>query len=92
MKKSYLLIYNDIFGSRESIKQVLNDSPLIINWRYDMPHVFYLISENSAKEISNYLNSELGKGRHIVSEVNENYWGRTHKDTWQFIKNKGRKK
>ena len=92
MKKAYILIHNDVFGSREEIKSALEKSPVINNWRYDMPHSFYLLSEYSAKEISQYLTEKLGnEGRHIVTEVDTNYWGRTHKETWAFIKKKGNK-
>lgn len=88
MKKSYILIYNDTLGTREEVKKVVDDAPMIISWRYDIPHAFYLISESSAQEISNYIHGKLGDGRLVVAEIGENYWGRTHKDTWYFIKNK----
>ena len=88
MKKIYLLIYNDTLGTREQVKNAVDSAPMINTWRYDIPHAFYLVSESSAKEIANHLQSTLGDGRLIVTEIGENYWGRTHKDTWYFIKNK----
>ena len=92
MRKIYMLIYNDKLGSREQVKDALDNCPLVINWRYDIPHVFYVISQSSAKEISKSLHEKFGQGRHVIAEINDNYWGRTHKETWSFIKDKGRSK
>ena len=88
MKRSYLLIYNDALGTREQVKNAVDAAPMIITWRYDIPHAFYLVSESSAHEIADHLYGALGDGRLVVTEIGDNYWGRTHKDTWYFIKNK----
>jgi hypothetical protein len=88
MKKTYLFVYNDVLGTREQVKEALNKSPLVLTWRYDIPHAFYLVSEAQAKEISEMLHETLGNGRFLVTELSDNYWGRGHKDTWYLIKNK----
>jgi hypothetical protein len=90
MKKSYLLAYNATVGSREEVKTVLDGCPFIETWRYDIPNTFYLVSESSAREISDYLFQGVGnKGQHVVTEIMPtNYWGRSSNDTWHLIKNK----
>jgi len=87
MKKSYLLVYNDQFGTREQVKAAIDSCSLVITWRYDMPHSFYLISEASAKELGTKLYEARGSGRFVLTEM-EHYWGRASKDTWHLVKNK----
>jgi hypothetical protein len=88
MKKVYIFSYSDALGTREQIKDALNGMSIIETWRYDIPHTFYLVSESSARDISEALHKALGGGRFIVAEIGGNYWGRGAKDTWYFIQNK----
>ena len=90
MKKAYVMIYNDEVGTRDQVKEVLNHHP-IETWRYDIPNSFYLVSEESARAISEYIRSKLPQGRFVVTEISNNYWGHTTPDTWHLIKHKAHK-
>jgi len=91
VKKAYLLVFSDEFGTREQVKQWLNEMPEIITWRYDMPHSFYVISENTAAEIANPLHDRSGKGRFLVSEITANKWGWLPQATWYLLDQKEHK-
>lgn len=88
MKKVYLFIYSDKMGDRESIKNSLDSIVEILDWRYDLPNCFYLISECSANELSNliYHKYEERPCRFIISEIQTNRQGYLPKDTWTFLK------
>jgi len=89
MRKLYLLIYNDFMGDRELLKRWADNSSIVITWRYDLPHCFYLVSEASASELSEDLKSILGaKGKFLITEVSENRQGWLPADTWYFLRNK----
>ena len=91
MKKAYLLVYSDLFGSREEVKDYLNSMQDVDTWRYDLPNCFYLISEESAETLADQL-IELseGKGRFIVSETTDNRQGLLSQETWFLIENKSK--
>lgn len=92
MKKSYLLAYSDSLGTRDEIKECLSGLDVIDTWRFDMPYTFYVISDNSANEISQAIRDSLGNGRFIITEISsENKQGWLPKETWYLINNKKRK-
>ena len=92
MKKVYLLIYNDLLGSREEIKVVLNEIPEVSTWRYDMPNMFYIISEYSSKEIALKIREHFPiKGKFIITEITNNYYGWLDSDSWYLLQNKAHK-
>ena len=43
MSNFYLFIYSDSLGNREEVKDILNDIPDVLSWRYDMPNSFYIV-------------------------------------------------
>ncbi len=89
MKKSYLFIYSNTVGAREEVKNHLNTMQSVITWRFDMPNVFYIVSENSANEIAKEFESKAGtNGRFIFLEYNENAQGRLTSDSWHLLSNK----
>lgn len=89
MKKAYLLVYNDIFGSRNAVRGYLDSMPEITNWRCDLPHCFYLISEASSEVLARRLRKLAGdKGRFLITELADNKFGWLHKRTWYLIKHK----
>ena len=92
MRKAYLLVYSDKNITREQITKFMNESDVIITWRYDMPNSYYFISEESAKDVSMALRESLFEFRHIIVEIEDNYWGWLPNDTWYLIKNKRLKK
>ncbi len=91
MRKAFLMVYNDELGSREVVKKELDECPLIITWRYDIPHCFYLISESSAENIATALRDTLGKGKFIIVNVGSDYYGWNSAETWYLLKNKKHK-
>jgi hypothetical protein len=75
MRRVYLLAYSDSLGTREQVKQCLNKMQEVIAWRLDPPHAFYIVSEESAPVLANRIREILGKGRFIVTEIDENRQG-----------------
>jgi hypothetical protein len=89
MKKLYLLIYNDDVGTRLEIKAIINSMTTVISWRFDIPHSFYITSNNSAKEIhEEFIAANGKKGRFMFVECTDNRQGLMLKDTWYFLNNK----
>jgi len=87
MRKSYLLVYSDSW-SRESVKNCLSSIPEVINWRYDMPNCFYIISEDTATNIATSIRRKLGNKRFLITEISPNKQGWLPSDTWYLINNK----
>ncbi|WP_336341666.1 hypothetical protein [Pseudomonas atacamensis] len=89
MKKLYLLIYNDDVGTRTEVKTILNKMTTVLLWRYDIPHCFYITSNNSAKELhEEFITANGKKGRFMFIECTDNRQGLMLKDTWFFLNNK----
>ena len=89
MKKSYILVYSGNVGKREDIKSALNGMDSIEKWRYDLPSCFYLVSEQTAKEISTELYEKTdGNGMFIISEVPANSYGWLTPESWHLIQKK----
>lgn len=91
MRKLFLLVYNDEVGSRETIKKAIDECPLVITWRSDLPNSFYLISESKAKDIATALREATGKGKFVLAEVGSDYWGWNTPETWYLFANKKNK-
>ena len=88
-KRAYLLIYSSGVGTREEVRDYIDELPEILNWRYDIPHAFYLVSESSADEITEkILTFTDGDGRFLITEVTENSQGWLPKRTWQLLNEK----
>lgn len=88
-RHAYLFIYNDDAGAREEIRGYIDKLPEILNWRCDMPHAFYLVSECSAKEIAEKIRAFTGdEGRFLISEVTGNKQGWLPKRTWRLLNEK----
>ncbi len=89
MRKSYLFIYDDKVGSREDVKKYLDSLSQIINWRYDLPNSFYLVSELSAEEIADLiLEYTKEKGRFLVTELASNKQGWLTNISWAMVNKK----
>lgn len=86
--KSYLLVYDTAFGSRDEVKALLN-IPEVTHWRYDMPNCFYLVSALSAEELVDGLRKRNGdKGKFLISEISGNVQGYLTPASWYLINNK----
>lgn len=92
MKKLYIFNYTETAGTREQIKAWLDQEERIINWRYDMPGCFYLVSDATSRELSESFIKFNGKeGRHLIAEINDNRQGLLPKQTWEFMRHRGPK-
>ena len=92
MDKVYLFIFDNNVGTREEIIDVLNTMQLVTNWRYDIPHTFYVISAYSAQELYDEFIANNGvKGRFMFMEAADNRQGQMLSDTWYLLTNKSHK-
>lgn len=88
-RRAYLFIYTSGVGTREEIRDYIDNLPEIINWRYDVPHAFYLISESSADEITDRIRQfSDGDGRFLITEISENSQGWLTRGAWRFLNEK----
>lgn len=89
MRKSYLMTYSATLGTRDQIKEWLNEMPEVITWRTDLPNCFYIVSTHTAQQLFNALQRVAGKkGRFLISEVTSNKQGLLPSDTWYLLNNK----
>jgi hypothetical protein len=89
MRCAYILVYNDEAGGRNEMKGFIDAIPEILNWRYELPNCFYLISDKSAGELTDLLRKKTGdKGAFIIAELNNNRQGWLDKESWELISTK----
>lgn len=89
MNKAYIFLYNSEVGTREQVKEFIDSRPEIVNWKYELPNSFYLISPKSAQELSAIIRSFTGKkGRFLVMECSANRQGWLDPATWTFLQEK----
>jgi len=91
MRKAYILVYSNNLGTRDQVKECMDNISQVITWRYDMPNSFYIISDDSADEIARAIHDYTGKTKFIVSEITSNKQGWLSKETWYLINNKEHK-
>jgi 5-methylcytosine-specific restriction endonuclease McrA len=92
MRKAYILVYSDTLGSREEVKAALNALPQVKTWRHDLPHCFYIISEEEAATLAPLIREKCGnKGRFIILEVGANKQGWLTPESWFLLNNKRHK-
>ena len=91
MRRLFIFIYGDEVGTREEVKNAIDANPLIVNWRYDLPYSFYLVSDVSAKELATSIRETLPKGRFVVTVADHEYWGWNSDETWYLFQNKSTK-
>jgi len=89
MNNAYIFLYNDDIGTREEVKKFIDSRREIVNWRYELPNSFFLISPNSAQELSAIIRSFTGeKGKFLVAECGANRQGWLDRETWTFFREK----
>ena len=90
MNRAYLFVYGDDLGTREEVKTILEAIPQIVNWRYEMPNSFYLISSETAETLSALIRMESGKDKptFLVVEILSNRYGWLNPEGWEFIRKK----
>lgn len=86
-RRAYIFVYAEELGDREALRDFLDRLPEVLNWRYDLPNAFYLVSESSADELANKIKL-VGTGRFIITEVPENSQGWLPRRSWDIITQK----
>lgn len=86
-RRAYLFVYAADLGTREELRDFLDGLPEVLNWRYDLPNAFYLVSESEAGELADKIR-QVGHGRFIVTEVPENSQGWLPRRSWDVITSK----
>jgi hypothetical protein len=89
MKKCYILAHNAAAASHEQMSTVLNSLKEVSIWKSEIPSVFFIVSENSAAELTKLVRAQTGdKGRFLISEITANRNGWITADSWHLINNK----
>jgi hypothetical protein len=89
VRRAYLLLYSADIGDRAFVKKWVQESPLVLTWRYDLPNCFYVISEASAQDLCDSFRAYTGpKGRFMFMEASDNRQGFLPADTWYLLRNK----
>ena len=92
MKRAYLFIYDDGVGTREEITKIFNTMPAVITWRFDMPHAYYIVSENSAEELyAQFIIYNGKKGKFMFVETGSNRQGLMLSEAWHILNHKTHK-
>lgn len=86
-RRTYLFVYAADLGTREELRDFLDDLPEVLNWRYDLPNAFYLVSESEAGELADKIR-QVSRGRFIVTEITENSEGWLPRRSWDVIAEK----
>ncbi len=91
MRKSYVFVYSNSLGTRDEIKNCIDNMSEVIHWRYDMDQCFYLVSENSADDLAEKIRNNLGKNeRFLIVEKTSNSQGWLPSETWTLLNDKRR--
>lgn len=86
-RRAYLFVYAADLGTREELRDFLEELPEVLNWRYDLPNTFYLVSESTASELAGKIR-QAGRGRFVVTEIPENSNGWLPRRSWEVITDK----
>lgn len=81
----YLFIYSSSFGDRQELKDYFDSCLFIEHWRCDLPNCFYLVSEETAYDISRHIKEKFPNSRYLLTEISSNRQGWLPKSTWNFI-------
>ena len=70
----------------ETVKALLNDCPLICDWRSDIPNTFLIKSDNQASELADFFIEKKPNSRFFITEITTNRQGWLPREAWRFIK------
>lgn len=93
MSYAYVLIYSNALGTRQEVKDYLDNIPEILDWRYDMPNAFYIVSdEPDADVLAAKLMEQAPEGASfLLLGYTDNSQGLLSKETWSLLNNKRRR-
>lgn len=84
--KSFVFIYSGGLADREKLVEVLNKMPEVYSWRYDTAACFYILSNSTAKSLSETIKSHYPLiGRHIITSLGDDYWGELTPESWHML-------
>lgn len=83
--RCYLLIFNNLFGTRYDAIEIVKKVSIVSSWRCDMPNAIYLRSESSAQQLCDAIRRVRTVGRFLVCEISDNRQGYLTKETWSFM-------
>ena len=83
-RRAYLFVYAEDLGTREELRDFLDGLPEVLNWRYDLPNAFYIVSESEASELAKKIR-RIGDGRFVVTEIPENSDGLLPARSWAIV-------
>lgn len=84
--KIYLLIFNNMFGSRDQAISIIKQIPNIIGWRSDMPNAIYLKSNCDSQQLCDSIRSIRRVGKFLIVEITANRQGYLSQESWNFLK------
>jgi hypothetical protein len=88
MRRSYIFVFEDKFGTQENVKNYIDNIPEILNWRYELPNSFFLVSDLSAQELFDKIKPFNESGKFLISETTSNKQGWLVKDSWKIMNKK----
>ena len=90
MNKAYLLVYSNALGTREQVRTIVDSIPQIVNWRYEMPHSFYLVSSETAEFLCDRIKEKADKPSPVflITEISGNRQGWLNPISWNFMKDR----
>ncbi len=90
MKRSYIFAYGPKLGGYDEIKAFLNGSNIIETWRYELPNIFFIVSNKNAEEISDHIRRRFKERdlMHLVAEYTDNSQGWLSNRAWHMLDKK----
>lgn len=83
-------IIQDADETRTKLIDFLMSQKVVENWEYCLPFSFFIVSKQSAAQISSILEKEFGDFRHVVLHIDKkDYNGRLPKSYWDMMKDQG---
>lgn len=84
--KSYIFVFSGGVAERDILVEILNKTPEIYTWRYDMESCFYLLSNYTARQIAESIKRQHPSiGRHVITKFGDEYWGELTTDSWYML-------
>src|SRR5690242_14327896 len=93
-KKSYIFIYDEKLGTREQLVDYLDGLDEIINWRYELPNCFFIVSRENADKLCELItkfsdNMENKERLFLISQYHRsNSQGWLLSEGWNFLNDK----
>jgi hypothetical protein len=87
-RHSYLLVINGVRRSRAQVQGFLDTKLEILNWYSIFPNAIFIISEETASQLSDIIRPFVQPDHFIILNVDTDRNGWMPRKAWDFIKNK----